>query len=126
MSDAGSEAKPTGLRPFIPAADFEKSRRFYEALGFTVEFSDSEIAVMQSGVAQFILQNFFEKSLAENLMLQLAVVDADAWWSKYQPEHLAREFQIREPKHPAIQSWGRKVGYIIDPSGVLWHIAELG
>lgn len=126
MSDASSGAKPTGLRPFVPAADFEKSRRFYEGLGFSVEFTDGRVAVMQSGSVGFILQNFYDKSLAENLMLQLIVADADEWWRERQPERLAQEFQLRGPKPPALQPWGRKVGYIADPSGVLWHVAELG
>jgi hypothetical protein len=25
---------------------------------------------------------------------------------------------------PAMQSWGLRVGYVHDPSGVLWHVAQ--
>jgi catechol 2,3-dioxygenase-like lactoylglutathione lyase family enzyme len=124
MSDAISMTTPTSLRPFIPALDFDASRRFYEGLGFSVVFTDGRVAVMQSGPVGFILQNFYDASLAENLMLQLTVDDADTWWSAHQPEHLAQAFALRDPKPPAMQPWGRKVGYITDPAGVLWHIAE--
>ncbi|WP_082482292.1 VOC family protein [Methylobacterium sp. Leaf123] len=126
MSDASSAALPTGLRPFVPAADFEKSKRFYEGLGFSIEFEDGRVAVMCDGQAHFILQNFHEKGLAENLMLQLVVPDAEAWWAERQPEQLAQTFGLRDPQPPAMPPWGRKVSYITDPSGVLWHIAELG
>jgi uncharacterized glyoxalase superfamily protein PhnB len=27
-------------------------------------------------------------------------------------------------KKPALQPWGLRVGYLVDPSGVLWHLAE--
>jgi uncharacterized glyoxalase superfamily protein PhnB len=29
-----------------------------------------------------------------------------------------------DPAAPARQPWGLVVAYVVDPSGVLWHIAE--
>lgn len=35
------------------------------------------------------------------------------------------EFSVNAPRAPAMQNWGMKVGFIFDPSGVLWHVAEV-
>ena len=36
------------MRPFMPAKDFELSKRFYEALGFE-KVLDSEVAIFNAG-----------------------------------------------------------------------------
>jgi uncharacterized glyoxalase superfamily protein PhnB len=37
---------------------------------------------------------------------------------------LAKNFGVATPKPPAMQSWGLRIAYVVDPSGVLWHVAE--
>ena len=64
-------------RPFLPTKDFEVSRAFYEALGFKKVF-DSQVAIFAVGATSFILQRGYEKSWAENTMMQLMVDDLDA------------------------------------------------
>jgi predicted lactoylglutathione lyase len=112
------------LRPFVPSIDHERSRQFYEALGFETRYVDASVAVMVSGNDSFILQNFYVKELAENLMVQLTVPDATAWWSIHHPERVADRFRTKPPTPPAMQAWGMMVGFIHDPSGVLWHVTE--
>jgi uncharacterized glyoxalase superfamily protein PhnB len=113
------------LRPFVPAKDFEVSKRFYQALGFRISHQDENIAVMKLGGQSFILQNFHVEALAENFMLQLLVRDGDAWWRDHvDAKALVDEFGIKPPRPPEMQPWGIKVGFLFDPSGVLWHIAE--
>lgn len=108
----------------MPAKDFEQSRRFYLALGFAVGYADTSVAVMEDGRVSFILQNFYVRDLAENLMLQLVVEDVEAWWTQRKPEKVSADFSAGAPTPPAIQPWGMKVGYVSDPSGVLWHITQ--
>ncbi len=36
------------LRPFVPAKDFEKSRKLYEALGFRATHNDKDVCIMQN------------------------------------------------------------------------------
>lgn len=110
-------------RPFLPAKDFELSKRFYEVLGFTKQF-DGEVAIFQIGTSSFILQNYFQKQWAENFMMQLMVDDLDAWWSRIVALDLPGQFGVPAPKAPAVQPWGLRVAYVIDPSGVLWHITQ--
>ena len=112
------------LRPFVPARDFALSKRFYQALGFRLSHEEGQIALLKAGSFSFILQDFYNKEMAENLMVQLMVRDADAWWRGVDTAALAAEFGVKPPRAPAIQPWGLKVGFLFDPSGVLWHVAE--
>ena len=117
---------PTGselARPFLPAKDFEQSKRFYEALGFEKRL-DGEVAIFGIGASSFILQNYFQKDWAENFMMQLMVDDLDVWWSHVSSLDLSAKFGVSEPKAPKVQPWGLRVAYVVDPSGVLWHVAQ--
>lgn len=89
------------------------------------DHSGTNVAIMSNGPVSFILQNFYVKEWAENFMLQLAVPDADAWWAKYDPVRVSQDFGTQRPTPPALQHWGLKVGFIHDPSGVLWHVTEI-
>jgi uncharacterized glyoxalase superfamily protein PhnB len=111
------------VRPFLPCKDFELSKRFYEALGFE-KVLDSEVAIFNSHSGGFILQRYYKKEWAENTMLQLMVDDLDAWWKYVVGLDLPRHFGVQSPKPPAMQSWGLRVAYLYDPSGVLWHICQ--
>lgn len=113
-----------GLRPFVPARDYDLSTRFYEALGFDAVHKDEHVVVFAAAGFGFILQNFFVEALARNTMVQLLLEDADAWWARNQPESLVVPFGVKPPLAPAMQHWGMKVGFVFDPSGVLWHVAE--
>lgn len=112
------------LRPFVPARDYDLSGRFYEALGFVPTHRDDDVTILKLGSFGFILQNRYVAAFAENCMVQILVRDADAWWTKADPFRLVADFGVKPPKAPEMQSWGLKVGFVYDPSGVLWHVAE--
>ena len=117
---------PTGTelaRPFVPARDFDVSKRFYEALGFE-KLLDADVAIFRMGQGGFLLQRYYQKDWAENFMMQLMVDDLDAWWRHIQSLDLPGRFGVAPPKAPAMQSWGLRIAYVFDPSGVLWHVAE--
>ena len=114
-----------GLRPFVPAQDFALSKRFYQALGFALTLEDPQIAILKLHSFSFILQNYYVKAFAENCMVQLLVRDVDAWWQRVDGPKLVDEFSVKPPRAPAMQSWGMKVGFLFDPSSVLWHVAEV-
>ena len=119
-------AIPTGAelaRPFLPTQDFELSKRFYEALGFE-KVLDGEVAIFRVGAGGFILTRFYQKELAENLMMQLMVDDLDAWWTHISALDLPRQFGVKMLRAPAMQPWGLRVAYLADPSGILWHVAQ--
>ena len=37
---------------------------------------------------------------------------------------LPARFGVPSPRAPASQPWGLRVAYVVDPSGVLWHVAQ--
>lgn len=114
------------MRPFIPARDFALSEEFYQALGFLVEVVAPRIATVTTsdGKAGFLLQDFYQKDLAENLMMQIIVPDINVWWTHIQSLSLAERFGVKEPRPPVAEPWGMTVAYVWDPSGVLWHVTS--
>jgi len=117
---------PTGTelaRPFVPAKDFAHSKAFYSTLGFAPQL-DGEVAIFGIGATSFILQNYYQKDWAENFMMQLVVDDLDAWWQHIEALDLPARFGVPAPRPPAMQPWGLRIAYLVDPSGVLWHVAQ--
>lgn len=110
-------------RPFLPTKDFEQSKAFYEALGFE-KLLDGEVAIFKAGSSSFILQRYFVEEWAANFMMQLMVDDLDAWWTHIEALGLATKFAVRPPRAPAMQPWGLRVAYVVDPAGVLWHVCQ--
>lgn len=120
-------AVPSGTesaRPFLPAKDFATSKRFYAALGFALELDAPDVAIFRLGASSFLLQKRYQKDWAANFMMQLLVDDLDAWWQRVTALDLATTFGVAAPKAPAIQPWGLRIAFVVDPAGVLWHVAE--
>jgi len=114
----------TDLKAFVPSKDSALSRQFYSDLGFTINFSNDEIAELQIGSLRFLLQTFYVEQHAGNFMMSLTVEDADAWWTHITKQEIAKKYPGIMCKPPAMQPWGLRVLYISDPTGVLWHITE--
>jgi hypothetical protein len=85
------------VRPFVPAKDFDVSKRFYEALGFE-KLLDSDVAIFRMGQSGFLLQRYYQKDWAENFMMQLMVDDLDAWWARIQSLDLPGRFGVAPPQ----------------------------
>lgn len=111
-------------RPFLPARDFELSKRFYDTLGFAQELDAEDVAIYRMGTSSFLLQKHYQKQWAENFMMQLMVDDLDGWWDRIVSLDLPAKFGVPAPKPPALQPWGLRIAYLVDPSGVLWHVAQ--
>jgi len=111
------------VRPFLPTKDIETSKQFYQALGFEMTL-DSEVVIFNAGSGGFILQRHFHEDWASNCMMQLMVDDLNAWWLRITSLDLPKRFGVTPPKPPAMQPWGLRIAYVVDPAGVLWHIAQ--
>ena len=108
-------------KAFIPARDFDLSKRFYEAIGFTMAWSTPDLAEFRHGNCAFLLQKFHVQEHTRNFQMHLLVEDVQAWWT--QVKSAAAPFGIAvEP--PADRPWGLRDFPLIDPSGVLWRIAQ--
>lgn len=110
-------------RPFVPAKDFARSKAFYQALGFRT-LLDGDVAIFGVGASSFILQNYYDEAAAAHFMMQLMVDDLDGWWAHIDALDLPTAFGVAPPRPPALQPWGLRVAYVVDPSCVLWHVAE--
>jgi catechol 2,3-dioxygenase-like lactoylglutathione lyase family enzyme len=108
-------------RPFVPAKNLEVSKRFNLKIGFQIALDTEDVTIFRIGVSNFLLTPFDH---ADNFMMQFMVDDLDAWWARIESLQLAREFGVPEPRPPKMQPWGLRVAYFVDPSGVLWHVAQ--
>ena len=115
--------KVNNLRCFIPAKDYNYSRRFYKKLGFEETFYSPSLAVFQVSDFDFYLQNFYAKELAENYMVLLHVESPEEWWLHLQSLDLPKEFPEVKMRGPRKQDYGWDV-HLLDPSGVLWHFTQ--
>ncbi len=57
-------------------------------------------------------------------MMQLMVDDLDAWWTHIAALDLPNRFDVASARAPAMQPWGLRLACLVDPAGVLWHIAQ--
>lgn len=111
------------LKAFVPAKDFDLSKQFYADLGFQIPWSSGELAYLHCGNCTFLLQNFYVKELAENFMMHLSVQNVDDWWEHVRERQIAEKYHVNVTE-PEERPWGMRDFVLIDPSGVLWRIAE--
>ena len=126
-SDDAAKQVPSGTeraRAFLPTKEFEISKSFYSALGFELVLEDDDVAIFATGESEFLLTRFYQKDYAENTVMQLLVDDLDAWWAHISSLDLAQRYDVWAPREPAMQPWGLRIAFVVDPSGVLWHFAE--
>ena len=67
------------VRRFVPAKDPATSLRFYGRLGFDSTNLGESLALLTVGDLGVLLQQFNVDTFAQNYMLQLTVVDLNAW-----------------------------------------------
>ena len=115
--------KTVEIKAFVPAKDFETSKQFYSDLGFTKASDSDGIAYFHHGSCSFLLQDFYEKALAENLMMHLLVEDAHAWHEHIIRSGIADNYDVHVSEVTE-QPWRMLDFVVFDPSGVLWRIAQ--
>ncbi|QIM51741.1 MULTISPECIES: VOC family protein [Hydrogenophaga] len=117
------ELQAIELKPFVPASDFDLSLRFYQEVGFTASSAGQGVAYLKLQGCAFLLQDFYEPGLADNLMLHLLVPDVDAWHRHMARDALQRYFGVRVGAVTQ-QPWGMTEFVFWDPSGVLWRVGQ--
>ena len=111
------------IKAFVPARDFELSKKFYQAIGFQMAFAANDLAYFHAGDCAFMLQNFYVEQLADNLMMHLLVENADDWHAHVSAQGLVERFGVRLGT-PADRPWAMRDFTVTDPSGVLWRIGH--
>ena len=110
-------------KAFVPAKDFELSKRFYQDLGFVLAWSDNGLAYFHHGSVSFLLQNFYVEALAQNFMMHLLVEDVDAWHQKVEETALGEKYGVKVSA-VELQPWKMRDFVVFDPTGVLWRIGQ--
>jgi catechol 2,3-dioxygenase-like lactoylglutathione lyase family enzyme len=115
------ELRSIEAKAFVPARDFELSKRFYQAIGFTLDWSTDNLASLRHGGSCFLLEKFHVQAHADNFKMHLWVEDVDAWWRHVAASSEAFGISVEPPED---RPWGMRDFALMDPSGVLWRIAE--
>jgi hypothetical protein len=103
---------------YVPARDFEISKAFYRALGFTLTEGWGDTVDCRLGKAVFRLQNYYVKDWANNFMMKFDVEDVDVWYehaSRVLAENTYGHARIAEPEMVG----DTKIMHVWDPCGVL-------
>lgn len=117
------------LKAHVPAKDFELSKRFYQDIGFTLCWSSDGLAYLHYGPhgeeqkPAILLQDFYVKEFAENLQMHLLVKDVDAWWAHIEARKILETYAVVGGP-PEDRAWKMRDFVLVDPSGVLWRIAQ--
>lgn len=111
------------IKTFVPAKDFAVSKQFYIDLGFTKASDADDVTYFYHGNCSFLLQNFYEKAFAENLMMHLLVEDVDAWHCRVVSSGISDKYGVQVSEVVA-QPWQMHDFVLYDPSGVLWRIGQ--
>jgi len=101
-SVTGLVAEIRAFRPFLPAKEFETSLRFYKAIGFEAYPLGKTLAELSLGNHAFLLQGYYVKEWAENMVMHVLVEDVDAWWRHIDSLALARQFNVSPPAPPKV------------------------
>ena len=104
---------------YTPAEDFELSKRFYAAMGFTLTEGWGGTMDCQLGGAKFRLQNYFVKDWAENFMMKFQVDDADGWHTHAKKIIDEGDFGNARYEEAVDLVGDTKVFHVWDPCGVL-------
>jgi predicted enzyme related to lactoylglutathione lyase len=106
------------LKAYVPARDFELSKRFYSALGFRMSEGWGGTADFELNGHRFRLQNYYVRDWANNFMMVMGVEDVEAWHSHVRQIVASGEFTGVRIKPPEAVD-GSLVLHVTDPTGVL-------
>jgi predicted lactoylglutathione lyase len=110
--------------------DFARARKFYEALGWQIQWTDDDVAFFQAGGMVFALWG--RDKLAEDS----AVEDSGGWGgitlayntrTREEVDHVLAEAEAAGARiaRPAAEAfWGGYTGVFIDPEGHPWEVAH--
>ena len=122
MATSNTTAKE--ILTFIPSVvDFDIAKRFYQEIGFEIDYENDALAILRKDRCRFFLQNNSNNWIDGNFMMVLNVEDLDAWWAMLQDLDLEKRYEGVKLRAPEEYPWGNREIHLIDPCGVLWHIA---
>ena len=109
------------IRPFLGARDFNLSREFYKAWGFTESVLGPDFSVFHLGNFSFYLQDCAVAEWIDNTQVFLEVENIEQAWKDISDRNLPGKFNGARLSDIRHFDWGSEF-YLHDPSGILWHI----
>lgn len=106
------------LKPYVPAKDYELSKRFYAALGFNASEGWGGTTDFELNGFAFRLQNYYVQEWADNFMFVISVEDVDAWHRRAVELLDSHAFAGMRVQPPAPVD-DALVLHVFDPTGVL-------
>ena len=128
--------RPPSIRDFRPfiicnEGNYEATKAFYADLGFETLWDDGGSACEVAtgfGAQRFLITLHhgpeFESKPPYPGMLHFWVDDADAWYEHITALKLADKYPGVVITPPQVTSWGWRITYVADPSGLKLHFAE--
>jgi catechol 2,3-dioxygenase-like lactoylglutathione lyase family enzyme len=118
MSDAAT--------PNLPSRDFEKTSRFYAALGFSESWRDAGWMILRRG--ELTLEFFPHPELdplTSWFSCCLRLDDLDAFYTSCKeaglPEGRGGQPRLQAPR---VEAWGGRVGFLVDLDGTLVRLIQ--
>ncbi|KEI72153.1 VOC family protein [Endozoicomonas elysicola] len=115
--------KSIDLKAFVPSKDYDESKAFYRDVGFSIASDSQGVAFVHDGACSFLLQYFYVKELAENLVMHFQVENVDAWHKRRVDNGISEKYSI-QISEPTDQPWQMRDFTFHDPSGVLWRVGQ--
>jgi catechol 2,3-dioxygenase-like lactoylglutathione lyase family enzyme len=112
--------------PNLPSRDFDDTIAFYGGFGFEVDHRDDGWLILHRGdlVLEFFL--FPEHVPAtSSFMCSIRVDDVDSLYRQIAGTGVVEKTVGFPRLHPvAMQTWGQRVGFLVDPEGSQLHLIE--
>lgn len=112
--------------PNLPSRDFDVTVEFYGGFGFDVTYRDGGWLILSRGtvVLEFFLAPEHDP-YASWFMTSVRVGDLDALYAQVRDSGVP-EKTIGIPRlvPVALQEWGQRAGFLIDPDGTQLHLIE--
>ena len=106
------------FKVYMPSKNFEQSKRFYTALGFSMSEGWGGTADFELNGNRFRLQDYYVKDWANNFMIVMGVDDVEGWHQHVRKIADSGEFGNMRVKPPEAVD-DSMVLHVVDPSGVL-------
>lgn len=111
--------------PNLPSRDFEKTSRFYAALGFTEGWRDKGWMILKLGN---LTLEFFPHPALDPLTSWfsccLRLDDLDSFYATCKGAGLSEASSYPRLHPPKVEPWGGRVGALIDPDGTLLRLIQ--
>ncbi len=103
---------------YVPSEDFEVSKAFYTALGFTLTEGWGGTMDCELGGAKFRLQNYYNKDWAENFMMKFNVDEVQKWYEHSKTVIEATTYGHARIAEPEVIG-DTTILHVWDPCGIL-------